>query len=110
MPKVLLRLSRWLLMGTLFLAIGGHWAVLQTIAWASMIVDYSRNAALTEAVEKTFDGRHPCRICTEIQKGQRSERTHDTLQLVKKIELFDQPIAAFVFASADSVSLPISDS
>ncbi len=110
MPKIFLRFSRWLLIGALFLAIGGHWAVLQTVAWASMIVDYSRTSALSVAVEKTFDGQHPCRICTEIQKGRQSEKTHEALQLVKKIELFDQAAVAYVYPSAaESRVLTVSD-
>jgi hypothetical protein len=109
MPKVFLRFSRWLLIGVLFLAIGGHWALLQTVAWASMIVDYSRNAALTEAVEKTFDGHHPCRICTVIQKSQGSEKKHEALQLAKEFQLFDQPVAAYVYPSANAGSLRIFD-
>ena len=52
MAKTFLHFRCWLVVGTLFLAIGGHWALLQTVAWASMIVDYSRTAALTVAVEK----------------------------------------------------------
>ena len=83
--------------------------MLQTVAWASMIVDYSRNGALTEAVEKTFDGRHPCRICKEIEK-ERMEKKHDPASTMQKIELFDQPVAKFVFSSASSVSLTFSDS
>jgi len=110
MPKSLLRFSRWLLIAALFLAIGGHWAVLQTVAWATMIVDYSRDGALTEAVQKTFDGRHPCQICTEIQKSRQSEKKQESLLLAKKVELFDQHTAKIVFPSGDSVSQPISDS
>ena len=110
MPKTLLRFSRWLLIAALFLAIGGHWAVLQTVAWASMIVDYSREGALTEAMQKTFDGRHPCQICTEIQKNRQSEKKQESLLLAKKVELFDQHIAKIVFPSDDSISLAISDS
>ena len=110
MLRTFLRFSRWLVIAALFLSIGGPWAMLQTVAWASMIVDYSRNGALTEAVQKTFDGRHPCAICTEIQKSRRSEKKHEALQLVKKIELFDQQIAAWVFPSASSLSLTVSDS
>ena len=106
MPKSLLRFSRWLLIAALFLAIGGHWAVLQTFAWATMIVDYSRDGALTEAVQKTFDGRHPCQICAEIQKSRQSEKKHEALQLLKKIELFDQHNTGFIFPSALS-SLPM---
>jgi hypothetical protein len=99
-----------MLVAALFFAIGGHWALLQTVAWASMIVEYSHSAPVAEAVEKTFDGRHPCPICKEIQKNQQSEKKHEALQLVKKIELFDEPMTQFVFPSAVSLSLTISDS
>jgi hypothetical protein len=109
MPKSLLRFSRWLLIAALFVAIGGHWAVLQTFAWATMIVDYSRSGALTEAVQKTFDGRHPCQICTEIQKSRQSDKKQESLLLSKKVELFDQHVAKIVFASGDSAPQPISD-
>ena len=103
MPKTLLHFSRWLVVVTLFLAIGGHWALLQTVAWASMIVDYSRTEALTVAVEKTFDGQHPCAICSVIQKGQQSEKKREAVQLVKKIELFAQRTAEFVYPSTESL-------
>jgi len=109
MPQTILRLSRWLLVGALFLAIGGHWAVLQTVAWATMIVDYSRTSALTEAVEKTFDGKHPCEICTVIQKSRQSEKKHDALQIVKKVELFDQKVASLLFPVAEARTLAICD-
>src|ERR1700723_2091760 len=109
MSKTLLRFSRWLLIAALFLAIGGHWAVLQTVAWATMIVDYSRSGALTEAVQKTFDGKHPCQICTEIQKSRQSDKKQESLLLSKKVELFDQHVAKIVFPSGDSASQPISD-
>jgi len=104
-PKTLLRFSRWLIVAALFLAIGGHWALLQTVAWASMIVDYSRNGALTEAVEKTFDGQHPCVICQQIQKGRQSEKKHEAVQLIKKIELFNQRTAELVYPSTSSSSV-----
>jgi hypothetical protein len=101
MHKTLLHFSRWLVVGALFLAIGGHWALLQTVAWASMIVDYSRTEAITVAVEKTFDGQHPCAICKQIQKGRQSEKKHEAVQLIKKIELFDQRVAEFVYPSTE---------
>jgi hypothetical protein len=102
MSKNLLRFSRWLVVGALFLAIGGHWALLQTMAWASMIVDYSRTEALTVAVEKTFDGQHPCAICNVIQKGRHSEKKHEAVQLIKKIELFAHRGTEFIYPSVNS--------
>lgn len=109
MPQTILRFSRWLLVGALFLAIGGHWAVLQTVAWASMIVDYSRTSALTEAVEKTFDGKHPCGICTVIQRTRQSEKKHDACQVVKKVELFDHKFAPLLFPAPEAQTLAIDD-
>jgi len=55
-------------------SIGLHWTVLQVVAWAGMIVSYSQEAPLGEAVVKTFDGEHPCNLCKQIAKGKQSEK------------------------------------
>jgi hypothetical protein len=57
----------------LFVAIGGPLAVLQGVAWATMIRDYSRIGSVTAALEKTFDGKHPCAMCKKIA----SQRSHE---------------------------------
>jgi hypothetical protein len=57
----------------LVLSLGLHWALLQTIAWTGMIVSYARDGSLVEAVNKTFDGEHPCCMCKTIKKA-RSEQ------------------------------------
>jgi hypothetical protein len=103
-PRTLLRFSRWPVVVALLLAIGAHWALLQTVAWAAMLVDYSRTGAFTEAVEKTFDGQHPCALCKEIQKGRQSEKKQAMTQVVKKIDLFDERSEAVV--AAMTVALP----
>lgn len=53
----------------LTLTLGLHWAVLQSVAWTGMLVRYSRNATIVEALQKTFDGKHPCSLCRFIQQG-----------------------------------------
>jgi hypothetical protein len=53
---------------------GGHWAALKTIAWAGMLWEYSRGASVTEAVEKTFGGKHPCKLCVSIDEGRQQEQ------------------------------------
>ena len=58
----------------MFFAGGGHWLVLQSVAWGRMLVDYSRNASLSTAIEQTFDGEHPCPMCTQIKKGRTAEQ------------------------------------
>jgi hypothetical protein len=70
------------------LASGGHWAVLQSIAWAGMLIDYSRTDSLAGAVSKTFDGKHPCPLCRKIQEGRKQEpRTPPVLRWEKLPEL-----------------------
>ena len=55
------------------LANGGHWAALQSIAWGRMIVEYSRDNSLAEAIAMTFDGEHPCKMCHKVREGRRQE-------------------------------------
>lgn len=73
----------------LFLSVGGHLALLQGVAWVTMIRDYSRTGSVTAAVEKTFDGKHPCALCKKVA----AQRTHEekapaTVKAEKKAEVF----------------------
>ena len=70
----------------LFLVIGGPWAVLQTVAWTKMIVDYSQGTTLGEAVAKTFDGNHPCKLCVKISKVKQGEEKSPLVTLQTKKE------------------------
>jgi hypothetical protein len=71
---VLLRLGQLLACIALFSIAGGHYAVLQTVAWTGMLVDYSRSAGLVEGVKQTFDGDHPCKMCLSIEETKREEQ------------------------------------
>ena len=51
---------------------GGHWMILQSVAWTRMIVVYSRSSSLQTALGRTFDGRHPCGMCKLIQNAKRT--------------------------------------
>ncbi len=70
-------LAKSLVVLTLVLSLGLHWAVLQSVAWAGMLVKYSQDASFSEAWSKTFDGQHPCKLCTSIQKGRAAERQQE---------------------------------
>ena len=59
--------------------LGGHWIVVQSVAWVSMFVEYSQTAAWEEALSKTFDGKHPCKLCSEVQRGSAGEKTPQSL-------------------------------
>lgn len=68
----------------LFLTLGAHWYVLQSFAWARMLAAYSRSAPLSEAIQKTFDGAHPCALCLQIRDGrQQQEREEEKLPWAK---------------------------
>ena len=53
---------------------GSHWLVLQSVAWARMLVEFSSRESLPNALAKTFDGRHPCPLCKQVSQGQQEER------------------------------------
>ena len=103
MPQTLLRLGQYLLIAGMFAACGGHWLVLQSVAWSGMLVEYSRTANLTVAVEKTFDGLHPCGLCREIQSGKQNEQKNDIQVNVSKLEFFYAIVPGLIRPSGESV-------
>jgi hypothetical protein len=68
-------------------AIGLQWLALQSIAWTAMIVDYSKNASLCQAIAKTLDGTHPCSLCKIVNKGKTAEKKSDLQLLTPKLDL-----------------------
>jgi hypothetical protein len=84
---VLRHASRAILVLTLCFAVGGHWAALQSVAWASMLVQYSSRAPLSLAVSQTFDGRHPCGLCKGITAAQQSQKKRDAQPVSIKVDL-----------------------
>jgi len=87
-----------MLVVALLAASGTHWAVLQTVAWTGMLASNLRSGSLTEAMEKTFDGKHPCCLCKQIAAGKKSEKkTEFSLQL-KRVE-FVSATPEFVFSA-----------
>lgn len=75
------------MVATLSLSLGLHWCFLQSVAWAGMIVSYSRDATFAEAISKTFDGLHPCKLCKLVQNKKHSEKDHPFDKQVKKIDM-----------------------
>lgn len=72
---------------------GGEWSVLQCVAWANMIREYSQAAPLSDAVQMTFSGEHPCPLCKAIAAKKQRENSK-TVALVK----VDKPVATLGFA------------
>ena len=64
--------------------LGAHWALLQTVAWTTMLADNLCTHSVKEAVTETFDGNHPCPLCKAIAAGKKSEnKTEFSLQSQK---------------------------
>ena len=82
-------------------SIGLHWAFLQIVAWAGMVVTYSQSATVSEAVVKTFDGKHPCKLCKEIASAKKSEQKTEFKFQPEKFE-FRFVQAVFVFQAPTS--------
>jgi hypothetical protein len=91
--RVFKRTGQLLLTLALIAAIGGHWAVLQTVAWTTMLAGNLRDVPLAVAVEKTFDGKHPCALCKQISAGKKSENKSEFQFGLKKLEFTHRAIA-----------------
>jgi hypothetical protein len=95
-------------------AVGLHWIALQSLAWTTMIIDYSKRAPLCQAINQTFDGAHPCSLCHTVNKGKNSENKSDlrspagkvdmicasrTIRLAPPFRLFDYASVYFSFCN-----------
>lgn len=81
------RVFRMVAVSMLVLALGLHWALLQTVAWTGMLITYAHDASFQEAVGMTFDGQHPCALCKVIKNGRAEERKHSQQQLPPSFKL-----------------------
>jgi hypothetical protein len=77
LPVILRKLLQYLfvIIGCLHL-LGGPYSIIQLYAWANMVVTYSQDTSLTEAVADTLSGEKPCDICKKIVEVKSSEN-HD---------------------------------
>ena len=90
------KLGHVLLIVALLAAVGGHWVVLQSVAWTNMLAENLRTDSVTAAFEKTFDGQHPCSLCKVIKEGKKTEKKTELPMPLKKIEFVsEQPVFIF---------------
>jgi len=78
-----MKAGRILVVLALLVSIGGHWAVLRSVAWTQMLVERTQQGSFSEAVKTTFDGAHPCEMCQKIEKEQEKQRQHEGQALQK---------------------------
>jgi hypothetical protein len=65
---------------------GGHMAFLQTVAWTAMLADNLQSSSLPMALERTFDGKHPCPLCMAIAAAKKSQKKNDVTPQMRKLE------------------------
>ena len=83
---------------SLVVMVGGHWAILQSVAWVGMAFSFAQTASLDVALKKTFDGKNPCSLCKAVDEGKQSERKAGLLKLETKLDLCLAPCAVLLDA------------
>ena len=94
--SVLRCIARAVTIFALCCAIGLHWVALQSLAWTTMIFDYSKRAPLCQAITQTFDGAHPCSLCHAVNVGKNSEKKSDLQSPTPKIDMICVSRTAFL--------------
>ena len=52
-----------------------------------MVVNYTQDGtSITTALEKTFDGDHPCNLCVVVKEGRDAEKQQEVAKTLVKYE------------------------
>lgn len=103
------KLCRLLLVWALLLGSGAHLAVLQSCAWAAMTVsNFKAAGSVSAALERTFDGLHPCSVCLKVKNESQSRKKTDVQRSDLKLDLFFARARLAPPASAPSWPRPLS--
>jgi hypothetical protein len=100
---VFVRAGKIFVVFALVAVLGAHLAVLQTIAWTTMLADNLRCDSFSQAMTRTFDGKHPCALCKAIAAARKSERKNDVLLQKQKLEFppFGENVVLIAPSKAD---------
>jgi hypothetical protein len=103
---VFVRFGHVLMIVALLAASGAHWGALQSVAWTTMLAANLQSGSLSQALEKTFDGRHPCPLCRAVAAGKAAENKSDFTLEMKKLEYPPAPERFVLVAPAQFQLLP----
>jgi len=99
--------GQFLIAFTLITAIGGHWALLQSVAWVGMLANNARHGSLSEAIEKTFDGNHPCGLCKVVSAGKKAEQKQTIVKVGAKLDFWLEPATCLLIAPRLAGYIPL---
>lgn len=103
--------ARWIMVLGLMVSIGLHTVVIQSTAWASMLITYSiQKGSVAQAVAETFDGEHPCPLCQLAKKA--GSMPADDKQAPKadgkiKLHLIADAVSAIVISAPPPQVFPV---
>lgn len=83
---VLVRLGKVLVVFALVATLSAHWALLQTVAWTTMLANNLQSYSLRDATNMTFDGNHPCPLCRAIAAAKKTEQKNQISFEGQKLE------------------------
>ena len=98
----------WAVLVAFIFSCGGQWPLLQGLAWANMIREYSEVVPFTQAVQMTLSGKYPCAMCKAIVEKKNSENTkvaalfqHEKQILAAGVQVVKRsaPVSAQAFAA-----------
>ena len=90
----------------LIFSIGLHWPILQSVAWLNMLVSYSEQDGFEQAVVKTFDGKHPCKLCHFVESGKKAERKEAKHISLKKLDFISEATKIELFGPEMAIRAP----
>jgi hypothetical protein len=96
--SVFRKFGQVLMIVAILTATGTHWLALQSVAWTAMLAENLQTSSLQQAIQCTFDGKHPCCLCKEIAKDKQSEKKTDVQVELKKFD-FSHNRFEFVFSA-----------
>ncbi len=81
---------------------------MQLYAWANMLVIYSQDTSISEAVVDTFSGEKPCYLCEKISEAKSSDSEKESPEPVQLSQKLFQDLIAPSFANLhDPFSSPL---
>lgn len=101
------RIGKIVLVLSLVALLGAHWALLQTVAWTTMLAGNLQAHSLSESMIRTFDGQHPCCLCKAIAAGKQSEKKTDYSLQSQKLEFPPLKESFAVIAPTEFQLLPL---
>jgi hypothetical protein len=105
---VLSKLGKVLVVFTLVAVLSAHWALLQTVAWTTMLAGNLESCSFHDAVARTFDGQHPCPLCKAIAAAKKSEQKNQINFEKQKLDFPPVP-GSMVLIAPPRIEIPSPD-